>query len=347
VGPLNYRVESWQVARFTGIDVQPSFVDLKKSSITPKPSYLSVMTVNGFNLDPKIESPSKVMNPKQDVDDDWGDGRFHGLAQAIVLQGNSPDIIALQEIQDNDGAEISEETDASDTYALLIKTLSQLSGIEYQWVDIAPDVGADGGQPGGNIRNGYLFNPERVRLKQNSVKRLGVADACYEDSRKPLVSEFVEIESGESLVCINVHLASKRHQMSIFAPTKAGVDHRLPVREQQCELIHDYCAELKNQNKRFYVTGDFNDTEFSQPLKVLCKDLSTNLVMNLPEHERYDYNHRGKLQVLMHGIVANELADACDYEIIHGNELIGVQPGADSSKASDHAYVIAGISLTT
>jgi hypothetical protein len=81
-------------------------------------------------------------------------------------------------------------------------------------------------------------------------------------------------------------------------------------------------------------------------MRLLCKDVSTNLVLNLPEDERFDYNHRGKLQVLMHGVVPNKIANRCDYEIIHGNELIGVQPGAVSSKASDHAYVIAGIPLS-
>ena len=69
--------------------------------------------------------------------------------------------------------------------------------------------------------------------------------------------------------------------------------------------------------------------------------------MQMPEVERYDYNHRGKLQVLMHGIVSGSLAKSgkAEYEIIHGNELIGIMPGEDSNKPSDHAYVIAKITL--
>jgi len=74
---------------------------------------------------------------------------------------------------------------------------------------------------------------------------------------------------------------------------------------------------------------------------------SANLVLSLPEAERYDYNHRGKLQVLMHGIVSTRCVEQnrADYEIIHGNELIGVEPGQDSAKPSDHAYVLAKIGL--
>jgi hypothetical protein len=34
-----------------------------------------------------------------------------------------------------------------------------------------------------------------------------------------------------------------------------------------------------------------------------------------------------------------------EYEIIHGNELLGMQPGKTTDKPSDHAYVLAKIRL--
>jgi len=70
------------------------------------------------------------------------------------------------------------------------------------------------------------------------------------------------------------------------------------------------------------------------------------MVEQLPPGQRYDYNHRGKLQVLMHGIVPRELADKrTEYDIIHGNELSGVRPGKLGDKPSDHAYVLARIRM--
>ena len=87
------------------------------------------MTLNGFNLDVKVESEALVKNPRQDIDDDLGDGRFDSLAQAVVLQANVPDIVALQEIQDNDGAEITEVIDASETYKALIAAIKELSEV--------------------------------------------------------------------------------------------------------------------------------------------------------------------------------------------------------------------------
>jgi hypothetical protein len=81
-------------------------------------------------------------------------------------------------------------------------------------------------------------------------------------------------------------------------------------------------------------------------LAAIVGDDSVNLVKTLPAEQRYDYNHRGKLQVLMHGIVPKGLAgDRAGYEIIHGNELLGIKPGQTTDKPSDHAYVLAKIKL--
>jgi predicted extracellular nuclease len=346
VGPLNYRVEAFQIAVDHPIDVEQSHISVDRSALKPESGFLTIMTMNGFNLDMHIESGSKVKNPGQDVDDDWGDGRFHGLAQAVVSQANVPDIVALQEIQDNDGAEMTDVVDASETYRGLIKAIKQLSDVEYRWVDIAPQAYADGGQPGGSIRNGYLYNPGRVDLVEGKEKSIGLDEPVFEGSRKPLLVHFKEKDSGHELACLNVHLVSKRHQRSIFAAERPGFDARLAVRVRQAELIRDELRKLRQDGMDYYVTGDFNDTEESETLAALTGTESVNLVSHLPPTQRYDYNHRGKLQVLMHGIVPKALAEKrAEYDIIHGNELLGVQPGNKGDRPSDHAYVIAKISM--
>lgn len=346
VGPLSYRADSYQIAINQPFKVAPSYIDLKKSGLTPEPGSVTIMTLNCFNLDPQIESPALVMNPRRDVDDDWGDGRFHTLAQAVVLQANTPDIVALQEIQDSDGAEMSQVVEASKTYALLIQTIEELSGIRYLWVDINPELDADGGQPGGNIRNGFLYNPDRVSLVAGSAMIFGGDEPVFENSRKPLLAQFREKKSQQTIACINLHLASKRHQNSIFAPVDPGIDAKLSVRIEQASIVAAQVETLHAKSIDYYVTGDFNDTEFSETLGALTGEHSANLVEHLPETERYDYNHRGKLQVLMHGIVSKDMAqDRAEYEIIHGNELVGVKPGEENDKPSDHAYVIAKLLL--
>ncbi|HEY7772716.1 MAG TPA: endonuclease/exonuclease/phosphatase family protein [Marinagarivorans sp.] len=347
-GPLHYRVDSWQIAASQAFDVDHTPLPLTQSELKPSNGAITVLTLNCFNLDPHIESPAKVNHPRLDVDDDWGDARFHTLVQAIVLQANLPDVIALQEIQDNDGAEITGITSASNTYKALIELIKILAGKTYGWVDIPPEDGADGGQPGGNIRNAYLYNTERVRLDRTSVQRIGDDEACFIDSRKALAARFEELSSGQGLTLINVHLVSKRQQHSLFAPENPGLDPRENIRIAQAEVITRFTQTLSQQGQPFYITGDFNDTEHSATLQAFTGTANANLVLTLPPAQRFDYNHRGKLQVLMHGVMPKALLEAgkVAYEIIHGNELIGVEPGTQSDKPSDHAYVIAKIQLT-
>lgn len=340
-GPLNYRASAFQIVARTAVSFEDARVPYSQASFEEREHSATILTLNGFNLDAKLEDPNLV-DSERDVDDDVRYGRFELLAKAIVRQARSPDIIALQEIQDNDGAEITDVVDATDTYKQLAKDILFLGGPRYAWADIPPEVGEDGGQPGGNIRNGFLYNPSRVTIEDGSLRRLGVESECYDGSRKPLMARFKILSSGASLDVVNVHLASKRHQKSIFSPEQPGVDSREPVRVAQAQLIHQ-TLEDRTDSADYYVTGDFNDFEFSATLRALCGEDGFNMVESLAPDERYDYNHRGQLQVLMHGVVARSAYDEgrVRYQILHGNELTGVKPGDDAHKASDHAYVIA------
>ena len=86
------------------------------------------------------------------------------IARTIGQALYSPDILVLSEIQDNDGPKLSEDTDASETYKFLIDEISNYGGVTYSFIDILPVAGRDGGEPGGNIRVGILYNSKRVSL---------------------------------------------------------------------------------------------------------------------------------------------------------------------------------------
>jgi len=345
VGPLNYRADAFQMVVSGGIEFEQAEIEHNRVSFAPDRTKTSILTLNGFNLDVHVEDEDRVLDADRDVDDDKLYGRFELLARAIVEQAGAPDIVALQEIQDSDGAELTDVVDAEATYVQLQNDIRWLGGPEYAWADIPPERDADGGQPGGNIRNAYLYNPARVELLDATLRRLGTDAPEFAGSRKPLAAHFRVRESGAELVVINVHLASKRHQSSIFAPENPGHDPREATRVDQARLIRRELEDARARDLDYYVTGDFNDFEFSATLDALCGTESINLVDTLPPEERFDYNHRGQLQVLMHGIVskARHAATPVDYEILHGNELIGIKPGSVFGKATDHAYVLARI----
>lgn len=347
-GPLNYRADAFQIVARDPVRFENAQVPHGRVSFEADNDATSILTLNGFNLDTHVEDPKKVSDADRDVDDDVRYGRFEMLAKAIVQQAACPDIVALQEIQDNDGAEITDVVDASDTYRQLAKDILFVGGPKYAWAEIPPTAGEDGGQPGGNIRNGYLYNPARVSIEKGSLKRLGDDAEAFDGSRKPLMARFKVLSSGALLDVINVHLASKRHQKSIFSPEDAGLDKREPVRIAQAQLIRGV-LDSRQDSVDYYVTGDFNDFEFSSTLRTLCGDDAFNMVEALEPNQRYDYNHRGQLQVLMHGVVRRSTYEQgrVRYQILHGNELTGVKPGADSTKPSDHAYVIAEIHVAS
>ncbi|MDH3640987.1 MAG: hypothetical protein OES38_02770 [Gammaproteobacteria bacterium] len=343
VGPLNYRASAYQIIAVGSVTVSRPRRRLQPpTTLGPKKGHIRVMTVNGFNLDPHVESKRRVADPGRGVDDDVGTGRFDQLARAVVIRGRCPDVVALQEIQDEDGAEQSITVAANATFAALAGSIRRAGGPDYAWADVPPEVGMDGGQPGGNIRNGFLYDPARVELVADSLVRLGTDDDAFRSSRKPIMAEFcVRSESFRPLRVVNVHFSSKRHQRGIFAPERPGYDPQHEQRIAQGRFI----AELLQMSGSiaYYVTGDFNDFEFSDTLRTICGDHSINMVNCLPAEQRYDYNHRGALQVLMHGVVSKRQAKErrVEYEILHGNELVGVTPGHDFEKASDHAYAIA------
>lgn len=346
-GPLNYRASSFQIAARVRPDIEPRDVDPTTTTFHPAGPRVTVLTLNGFNLDPHVERAWMVDDRHRDIDDDIGAGRYRALAHAIVHRGASPDIIALQEIQDDDGAEITGRTSARRSYEELVRAIERQGGPTYAWADLPPVAGADGGQPGGNIRNGFLYNPGRVELLEGTLRRLGETEAAFDESRKPLVAHFRHRSTGGRIAIFNVHLASKRHQFPIFAPERAGFDPRARIRVEQAGLIRRELLSLHRDGQDYYVTGDFNDFEFSPTLRTLVGEESVNLVERLAADGRYDYNHRGISEALLHAVVPRRMADdgGAEYEILHGNELLGVPPGQEGSRPTDHAYGIARLKV--
>lgn len=84
------------------------------------------------------------------------------IADHIVNYLNSPDIVFVQEIQDDSGPRDDGTVSANKTLAALVDAISkaQTSSFgehwEYQYVDIEPENNQDGGADGGNIRVAYL-----------------------------------------------------------------------------------------------------------------------------------------------------------------------------------------------
>ena len=159
-GVISYGFGNFQVLSTAEFTTEPGDLEPEITPIAPLADNLTIASYNLLNLDPNDEDGSA----------DVAEGQFEAIGLQIVDNLNSPDIIALQEVQDNDGSVDSGNVSADLTYSTLIDAIVAAGGPIYEFLDSTPADGEDGGQPGGNIRVGYLYNPDRVNfLEEDSV----------------------------------------------------------------------------------------------------------------------------------------------------------------------------------
>ncbi|MFR0351838.1 endonuclease/exonuclease/phosphatase family protein [Streptomyces sediminimaris] len=286
---------------------------------------LAVATYNVENLDPS-------------------DGTFDQHAAAIVHNLRSPDIVSLEEIQDNDGAKDDGTVAADVTVNKLIDAIAAAGGPTYDWRSIDPVDDQDGGQPGGNIRNVFLFNPHRVSFVDRaggdattavgvtkvhgkahltaSPGRIAPADGAWTDSRKPLAGEFVF--RGRTVFVIGNHFASKGGDQALHSRYQPPTRGSETQRHAQATLVNAFVKSILDVQKNADVValGDMNDFEFSGTAKLLEGDGALwSAIKSLPKNERYTYDYQGNEQVLDQILVSPSIRRGCHlaYDSVHIN----------------------------
>ncbi len=333
-GPLDYDefggylLAARETPRIEAGDLAP------ESTRDQRPGELAVASYNVENLHP---------------DDDQT--KFDRLAAGVVEHLASPDIVALEEIQDDTGPADDGTVSAGETLRRFTDAIVAAGGPRYEWRGIDPADGQDGGQPGGNIRNVFLFDPERVSFVDRpggdattgtevverrgeatlslSPGRVDPANTAWTDSRKPLAGEF--LFRGEPVVVVANHFASKGGDQPLYASHQPPARSTEEQRVAQAEAVAAFAAQLRavDPGAQVVVLGDLNDFEFSPTMRALTDggDLRT-AVTSLPRDERYTYVFQGNSQVLDQTLVSPGIR-RFDYDIVHLNAEFADQ-------ASDH-----------
>lgn len=323
-GVVNYDFNNYEVLVATAPTVvQASSLQKEVTTLTGSATQLTVATFNVENLDPAD-----------------GADQFNALAQAIVNNLKSPDILNLEEIQDNNGAINNGVVDASVTFQTLIDAIAAAGGPTYEFRQIDPVNNQDGGQPGGNIRVGFLFNPNRVDFVEGSLQRLTDTDLsdgdAFASSRKPLVGTFTF--NGQDVTVVGNHFNSKGGDQPLFGPNQPPILSSEIQRNQQATIVRDFVRNIltTDPNANVVVAGDINDFEFSNPVTILEDNGNLNtLIETLPANERYTYNFQGNAQVLDHILVSdNLLSNLAGFDVVHFNSEFADQ-------ISDHDPVLA------
>ncbi|MBJ6646749.1 endonuclease/exonuclease/phosphatase [Streptomyces sp. BSE7F] len=288
-------------------------------------SELAIATYNVENLDPS-------------------DDTFAAHAEAIVHNLSSPDIVSLEEIQDNNGATDDGTVAADVTLAKLIDAVEAAGGPRYDWRAVDPADKQDGGQPGGNIRQAFLFNPDRVSFTDRpggdattptdvvrdrgkaaltlSPGRIAPDSAAFEDSRKPLAGEFVF--RGRTVVVIANHFSSKGGDQSLTSQYQPPVRGSETQRHLQAQEVHDFTAKILKIQKNAAVValGDINDFEFSRTTRIMeGGGVLWSAIRSLPASERYSYVYQGNSQALDQILISPSIRRQCSfsYDSVHIN----------------------------
>lgn len=301
----------------------------------------------------------------ENLDPSDGSAAFERHARIIVENLRSPDLLSIEEVQDNNGAVNDSVTDASLTWRTLIAAIQAAGGPVYEYRQIDPADDKDGGQPGGNIRVGFLFRTDRglsfidrpggdattptqvvsrpsgpqLSLSPGRIDPNNPAWSTPEPVRKPLVGEFRA--RGKKLFVIANHWKSKVGDQPLFGRFQPPVRSTEDQRKAEAQVVRDFVNELLaiDPNANVIVLGDLNDFEFSETLTILegYGDLGLHtLIETLPQNERYSYVFEGNSQTLDHIVVSKNLFEhfPFNYDVVHVNSEFFDQ-------ASDHEPQIA------
>jgi predicted extracellular nuclease len=345
IGPVDYSNFGGYVIAATQVPPKQVKPPLEPGSADPQAStQLAVATYNVENLAP-------------------GDSaiKYQRLAAGVVDNLKKPDVIAIEEVQDNTGATDNGVVAADQTLTKLTDAIVAAGGPQYDWREIDPVNDKDGGQPGGNIRVVFLFDPARVSFVDRgsstadrsitgtavvkshgkpdlslSPGRIDPTNPVWSTSRKPLVGEF--LFHGQTVFLVGNHFDSKGGDQSADGRFQFPAQSSAVQRAGQAQVVHDFVQQVLAVDKKadVVVLGDLNDFQFSPSVTALRTgtadgtgpSILTDLISTLPVDERYTYVFNGVSQVLDHILVTSG-AGPVQYQVVHINSEF-------TNQTSDH-----------
>lgn len=286
---------------------------------------ITIANYNARNLDPK--SPY-----------------MEGIATQIVEKMLTPDLIFLQEVQDDSGATNDGVVAGNVTLTTLATLIEELSGVVYDFAEVIPENNKDGGAPGGNIRVAYIYRPDVIELynpKQGSATdanevlegpelkfnpgRIAPASGAWTESRKPLAAAWKPVKgNGKPFFTVNVHQTSKGGSSTVHGDPRPPVNNGVEKRVEQATLTGDFIAQIleKDPSAAIIAAGDFNEFVQVAPIKAFEETsglLDLDDVTDMPVEERYTYLFDMNSQALDHMFVSPSVTRNAKYEHLHLN----------------------------
>ncbi|MDD2522854.1 MAG: endonuclease/exonuclease/phosphatase family protein [Anaerolineaceae bacterium] len=298
----NYRILPTEKLVFESMGLVDEITDVQPPEL--KPSQISVVSLNMLNYS-HSESPE----------------RTEGFASMIIEQLDSPDILVLQEVMDDDGRLDSDVVSADQNLSSLRETIEAKGGPVYQWFNINPERNTDGGVDGGNIRVVIMFRMDRglrflSALPGTSGDEVGLTgegvnlaltnnpgliwpnNSAFRQSRKPIIAQFQFQE--QNFFVIGAHFNSKGPDGPLYGDQQPPILVSETQRIAQAKAVNGFVKDIleRDPQAKILVAGDLNDFPWSEPLRTLAGTQLANLFDTIDRQQWVTYIHEGNAQVM-------------------------------------------------
>ncbi len=265
------------------------------------------------------------------------------LAETIVKALHSPHLLALVGVHGDsgsaDGGVVSWDKGAR---ALLDAIRAAGGPATYRWREVTPVDNGGGGEPGANVRSGFLYDRERVQLVERmggssrtavfvqyasgrpelsfSPGLVGLGDPAFASTPRPLAAEF--LFRGHRLFVVAAHLASGSGYGPLFGRVQPQRTAGEALRLEQARSLQRFVAAILTRDRHadVIVLGSLGDAAWSASMLALKGQLLFDLAeQRLSPPERYTFVHRGNSVDLDHILVSRNLLDRTEagLEIVH------------------------------
>jgi predicted extracellular nuclease len=298
IGVMDYDFGNFEVRATEIFDFKPSRLRPEVTRLRGGGSRATVASYNVLNLSAVAAD----------------DAQRATVASHIAENLKGPYVVALQEIQDNngdiddpgnEGCESAPDgvVDASQTLQALVDAIVAAGGPTYMFATVDPDEGTSGGVPCGNIRNAFLYDPTRlelielVSLTPDILASYGVGNPdAFAGTRDPLLGRFDF--RGAELVVVNNHLTSRSGSTPIFGGPQPFVQAGEAEREAQVLALHEAVRFLIDQgSENVVVLGDLNTFDWTDDLAEILPrgpDGGEPILVNLMDTLTPDKGHHRK-----------------------------------------------------
>ncbi|OVE82013.1 hypothetical protein BVY03_01830 [bacterium K02(2017)] len=357
-GVVNYDRGMFTIELIDDFELKTKELSFKTTNLTPSENHLRVASMN-------VEKLSTKDNTKKEKN------KFWQIADTIVNRSLSPDILMLQEVLSDSGNNEDNKNHSQETLSILIQFIKDLGGPEYDFRYIRPINNKDGGKPGTNPRDAFLFrvdNKKRLKFvdtgspgpRASSQTRVGSKKKLlglthspgrvvprskhFKKSRKPLAGHFKF--NGKNVYLVSHHLRSKKSDTPYLGRIQPPQVKSQAKQIEQVKVTRSLAENIIEQNPEALIIygGDMNAYRGSATIQEFERDgLFFNADplangANVFADASYIYQGlAGSFDYLLHtaGLMAH---GEPEFDILAENPTLELK---HANRTSDHAVVMA------